>query len=400
MLYPLKICLYFQVHQPYRLNNYHFFQIGRNEPYENESLNKSVLKRVCENGYLKTNKLFQELIGKYAGKFSFGLSFSGVFLEQLSDWQPHVLESFKNLVNTGHVEVLSETYYHSLAWLYNKSEFEAQVQKHSDALKNIFNLSTPITFRNTELIYNNSLYQWAKESGYKCILTEGAERVLNQRTPNQLFTFSEDNNWPYILVRNYSLSDEISFRFSDKNSPNYPLSPKKFLNKLAREPQNSNVVNIYMDFETFGEHHSEDSGIFTFMKGLVNEAILQGHEFVKPCHAAAEGDVCRLPVFESNDYISWADTEKDLSAWLSNSMQYEALQKVYALREKVLATHHPQIIHKWRKLLTSDHFYYMCTKHYNDGAVHSYFSPFASPYDSYIYYMNVISDFELLLKRL
>jgi len=391
----VNICFYFQVHQPFRLLDYNFFQIGKNHFYENDALNRQILQKIASNCYLKTNALLLELIKKYPS-FNFSFSLSGMVLEQFALYQPEVLHSFQQLAKTGQVEFLGETYYHSLASIYSKDEFEFQVKLHEKAIEKYFS-QKPTTFRNTELIFDNVIAKIAEELGYNTILTESVDRILKNRSPHQAYAASNTSHIK-VLLRDYHLSDDISFRFSDKSWQDYPITVKKYVAKLKKLNPEAETVNLFMDYENFGEHQPESSGIFAFLKNLVSECIdNQGYTFKSPQQISEM--LKPKDEYSVEDYISWADTERDLSAWLSNSMQYEALHKIYALRTDVLKTENEDLIKVWSRLQTSDHYYYMCTKYWADGDVHKYFSPYNSPYDAYIFFMNILSDFELLVKK-
>jgi len=391
----VNICFYFQVHQPFRLLDYNFFQIGKDHFYENDALNRQILQKIASNCYLKTNALLLELIKKYPS-FNFSFSLSGMVLEQFALYQPEVLHSFQQLAKTGQVEFLGETYYHSLASIYSKDEFEFQVKLHEKAIEKYFS-QKPTTFRNTELIFDNVIAKIAEELGYNTILTESVDRILKNRSPHQAYAASNTSHIK-VLLRDYHLSDDISFRFSDKSWQDYPITVKKYVAKLKKLNPEAETVNLFMDYENFGEHQPESSGIFAFLKNLVSECIdNQGYTFKSPQQISEM--LKPKDEYSVEDYISWADTERDLSAWLSNSMQYEALHKIYALRTDVLKTENEDLIKVWSRLQTSDHYYYMCTKYWADGDVHKYFSPYNSPYDAYIFFMNILSDFELLVKK-
>ncbi len=391
----MNICFYFQVHQPFRLLDYNFFQIGKDHFYENDALNRQILQKIASNCYLKTNALLLELIKKYPS-FNFSFSLSGMVLEQFALYQPEVLHSFQQLAKTGQVEFLGETYYHSLASIYSKDEFEFQVKLHEKAIEKYFS-QKPTTFRNTELIFDNVIAKIAEELGYNTILTESVDRILKNRSPHQAYAASNTSHIK-VLLRDYHLSDDISFRFSDKSWQDYPITVKKYVAKLKKLNPEAETVNLFMDYENFGEHQPESSGIFAFLKNLVSECIdNQGYTFKSPQQISEM--LKPKDEYSVEDYISWADTERDLSAWLSNSMQYEALHKIYALRTDVLKTENEDLIKVWSRLQTSDHYYYMCTKYWADGDVHKYFSPYNSPYDAYIFFMNILSDFELLVKK-
>jgi alpha-amylase len=390
-----SICFYFQVHQPYRLKEYTFFEIGNNHFYENNELNYRIINKVSDKCYLHANNLLLELIKKHEGKFRISYSITGTALEQIEHWRPDVLQSFKELSKTGCVEFLAETYYHSLSFLYSKNEFDRQVNLHRELIKKHFNQS-PTVFRNTELIYSNELAAYIEKKGYKGILCEGADKVLGDRNPNHLYHPPEGKI--KSLLKNYRLSDDIAFRFSDKNWVEFPLTADKFAYWVHQAAGNAEVINFFMDYETFGEHQWAETGIFEFLQFLPEKILAHpDFNFKTPSEIVDAYDA--RDVYDVHEPVSWADTERDLSAWLSNNMQKEAMQKIYSLEDKVKATSNVELINTWARLLTSDHFYYMSTKFWADGDVHKYFSPYHSPYDAYIFYMNCLSDFELTLKQ-
>jgi len=375
--------------------DYNFFQIGKDHFYENDALNKQILQKIAANCYLKTNALLLDLIHKHPS-FNIAFSISGMALQQFELYQPEVLASFQELAKTGNVEFIAETYYHSLASLYNVEEFEFQVNKHDAAIYAYFG-QKPVTFRNTELIYDNAMAKIAEQMGYKTILTEGVDRILKGRGPHCIYNAPHTSHIK-VLLRDYELSDDIAFRFGDKNWVDYPITVEKFVDKLQKLEVSAETVNLFIDYETFGEHQPESSGIFSFLKAFVTECIDKQHYTFYSPKQISENLEANNEFFVA-DFISWADSERDLSAWLSNSMQYEALHKIYAMRNDILKTKNADLIQMWSRLQTSDHFYYMCTKYWADGDIHKYFSPFNSPYDAYIFYMNILSDFELVIKK-
>lgn len=396
-----SLCLYFQVHQPYRIKKYRVFDVGHDhsyfEDFSNTNLNNvKILKKVAEKSYLPANKLFLSLLKKHKDlKISF--SFSGVVLEQFSHFMPEVLTSFQKLVDTGRVEVLSETYYHSLSFFYSKSEFESQVDLHKNLIKKLFKV-TPKVFRNTELSYTNELAQWADDKGYLGILAEGWDSFLGWRSPNFLYK-PQGTKKIKLLLKNYKLSDDLAFRFSEKTWKEWPLSTEKYAQWINSLNGNAHLVNLFMDYETFGEHQWADSGIFDFLEHFPAEILKHpDNNFVTPSEATK-----KYPDMDTVDVpyvVTWADTERDLSAWMGNSIQNFALNKIYELEPKVLETNNHKIINDWRKMQTSDHFYYMCTKWFSDGDVHKYFNPYESPYEAFITFMNTYSDLRLRVKKL
>ena len=395
----MNICMYFQVHQPYRIKKYRVFDIGNNSSYfnadDNTDLNnRKVFEKVANKCYLPANKVFLELIERYP-EFKISYSLSGVFLEQAEEFMPEVIESFQRLVATGRVEILSETYYHSLSFLYSREEFESQIKLHRELIEKLFKV-TPVVFRNTELIYSNEIGSIVESLGYKGILTEGADKILDWQSPNYLYK-AEGTNDLKLLLKNYKLSDDIAFRFSEKTWREHPLTVEKYAQWISA-PQ-GDIINLFMDYETFGEHQWEDSGIFNFLRHFPGEILKDGHNrFMTPSEAIAE--IPPATTLSVPYYISWADTERDLSAWMSNSIQKDAMGKLFSMEKGIMDSHDPVLIRDWRKLTTSDHFYYMCTKWFSDGDVHKYFNPYETPYDAFIAFMNVLKDVQLRLSTL
>lgn len=386
------VCLYFQAHQPNRLKPYTFFELGHDHFYENDQLNKEVINKVSEKCYLPANQMMLELINTFKGKFKIAYSLSGVFIEQLVHHRPDVLQSFVDLANTGCVEFLGETYYHSLSYFYSKKEFKRQVELHKALIKKHFG-QNPKVFRNTELTYNNEMGDFLEKMGYKGVITEGVDWHLNGRSPNYLYKVPHADKIKVIL-RNHTLSDDLGFRFSDKNWGEYPLDIHKFVRWLTES--RGDVVNLFMDYESIGEHQWKDTGIFDFFKALPQKVLDQPSlQFMTPSEVVSKFKT--RSVYDVHEPISWADQERNLSAWDGNNMQKEALKKVYELEKLVKTSRNMDLIHVWSKLQTSDHFYYISTKESTDGKVHNYFSPYKSPYDGYIYYMNALSDLEITL---
>lgn len=388
------ICFYFQVHQPYRLRHYTFFDIGQSPFYEDEDANCGILLKVARKCYLPMNALLLKLIKRHEGRFKISFSISGTALDQFEAYAPEVIQSYRELMATGCVEMLSETYTHSLSFLYSPEEFRAQVRQHDDRIEELFGVR-PVVFRNTELIYNNALARTVEDMGYKAILAEGADHVLGWRSPNFLYRPAGCDKLK-LLLKNYSLSDDIAFRFSNHQWPEFPLTADKFTNWAQAAVASGNIINLFMDYETFGEHQWETTGIFQFMEALPDYILrLPGFGFVTPSEAADRYDpVADLDV---HNFMSWADAERDLTAWLGNDMQHDAIEAVYRLEPKIRQLNNPGMLRTWQRLQTSDHFYYMCTKWFADGDVHSYFNPYGTPYDAYINYMNVLADFSLRL---
>jgi alpha-amylase len=390
-----SVCFYFQVHQPIRLRHYTVFD--NNDQYFDDFKNASVCRKVANKCYLPANRLILDLIRRFDGRFKVAYSITGVLLEQLQRYSPEVLSTFDALAQSGCVEFLAETYYHSLSFLYSRDEFIEQINKHSEIINRLFG-QTPRVFRNTELIYNNELACLISSMGrFDAIITEGADHILGTRSPNFLYQPKSCDNVK-LLLKNYALSDDIAFRFSNRSWPEWPLTAEKFAGWISRINGNGNVVNLFMDYETFGEHQWEDTGIFNFVRHLP-EKILQhpDNNFKTPGEVAQSFPT--VDIVDVPHIISWADTERDLSAWLGNAMQSSAIHELYRLERKVKSTNDEKIIGDWRKLQASDHFYYMCTKYFADGDVHKYFNPYDSPYDSYINFMNVLDNLQSRCSR-
>ena len=391
-----KVCFYFQVHQPFRVKKYQIFDIGKNDDYFSDlsetSLNNiHVLKKVANKCYLPTNALLLKLLQTHP-EFCVSFSITGVLLEQAQLYLPELIESFRKLVATGRVELLSETYYHSLSFLYSPSEFRRQVQLHRQKLQELFGV-TPKVFRNTELIFNNGLAREVEDLGYQAILAEGADHILLGGSPN--FVYSPKGTKKIILLlKNYKLSDDIAFRFSSRDWSEFPLTAPKFASWVSSINGNGEIINLFMDYETFGEHQWEDTGIFQFLEYLPGEILKHpDNTFITPTQASLQ--LSPIAELDVPNYVSWADTERDLSAWISNPMQKEALEKLFRLEQLLLELGDQKLIDDWRKLTTSDHFYYMCTKWFADGDVHKYFNPYESPYEAFISFMNVLADLKL-----
>ena len=390
----VKICFYFQVHQPWRLRNYNIFDIGKNHNYFDDDKNKEIMQKVARKSYIPMNNLLLKLIKQHKGEFKISFSISGVALEQFEAFAPKVLESFNELAKTGCVEFLAETYYHSLSFLFSKEEFKYQVKMHSDKIKELFGV-TPKVFRNTELVYSNEVAEVISALGFKVVLAEGAEKILGWKSPN--FVYSAPNNKVKVLLKNYKLSDDIAFRFSNKSWNEHPLTVDKYSKWINNANGCGDVINLFMDYETFGEHQWEDTGIFEFMNYLPNKLLSHPDNSFVTVSEAAE-----LPVRDVIDFpyfVSWADTERDLTAWLGNDIQKSAINDLYKFESFIKKSQSKELIEAWRKLTTSDHFYYMCTKWFNDGDVHKYFSPYGSPYDGFIVFMNVLNDIAIRLKQ-
>ena len=384
------ICLYFQVHQPYRLKRYRFFDMGNDHYYYDDFTNRAIMEKVAENCYIPANNLMLELIEKYGKKFKLSFSLSGVVIEQMEMYAPQALESFKKLAATGNVEFLAETYSHSLVSLENNDEFENQVKEHAKIIKKHFK-KVPKVFRNTELIYSDEIGEKVADMGYKAMLTEGAKHILGWKSPNYLYQNSINPKLK-LLLKNYSMSDDIAFRFSNRGWDEWPLTADKYVNWIKDIKQEEEILNLFMDYETFGEHQSANTGIFDFLRAFPSKIIEETDiKFLTPTEIATKFE----PISAINvpTAISWADKERDLTAWLGNELQDEAFRKLYTLLDNVKDCKDKEIKKDWQRLQISDHFYYMCTKWFSDGDVHKYFNPYNSPYDAFINYMNILSDF-------
>lgn len=389
-----SIVLYLHMHQPYRVKHYSIFSVDHDHDYWTDkdwytgANNERVFKKVAEKSYRPMLEHLANLINT-TSNFKFSLSMTGTFLEQAEEWAPDIIESIRKLVVTGRVEIVAETYNHSLSFFVDREEFEAEVRLHQDKIRELFGVQTQI-FRNTELAYNNDLAHWAEDFGFKGVIVEGWDKILENRTPNKVYR-ADGCKSIKLLTKNYRLSDDIAFRFSNKNWNEWPLTVDKYLRWLDADAMQGPIINLFMDFETFGENIWKDTGIFEFFDDLIHRWSNR-----EDCGFMTVSEACNS--FEPDDSISmpwtvtWADTERDLSAWLGNSMQHEALKAIYDLKKGVLASNDEELISDWRRLLTSDHLYYMSTKHLNDGGVHAYFSPYDSPFDAFLYFMNAIRD--------
>lgn len=389
-----SVCFYFQVHQPDRLRQFRFFDIGNDFHYFDDFTNRTIVRRIADRCYLPMNQILLEQIKAHKGAFKVAFSISGVAVEQFGKYAPDVLDSFKALASTGCVEFLSETYSHSLASLSSPSEFKKQVKEHQKMVQGLFGVK-PTAFRNTELIYSDSIGELVGQLGYNVVLAEGAKHVLGWKSPNFVYA-NAINPRVKVLLRNFGLSDDIAFRFGNKSWEGWPLTADKYASWLSSSLDKEDVVNLFMDYETFGEHQKASTGIFEFMANLPSAVLAQGLEFSTPTEVASKYQ----PVAPLNVTYptSWADEERDTSAWLGNELQEEAFNKVCALEAEVMKTKEDKLINTFRKLQESDHFYYMCTKFFSDGSVHSYFNPYDSPYEAFINYMNVLGDFEIRVK--
>jgi alpha-amylase len=391
------ICLYFQVHQPFRLRRYRFFDIGTSEYYYDDYANETVMRKIAARCYLPANQLMLELIEKYGDRFKIAFSISGVALDQFELYAPEVLEGFKKLAATGSVEFLAETHSHSLVSLSGEEEFKAQVNRHSQRIESLFG-QKPKVFRNTELIYSDEIGAAIGKLGFEGMLSEGARHILGWKSPNYLYHNSQFHDLK-LLLRNSSLSDDLAFRFSRRSWDQWPLTAEKYVKWLKKSQQRDEIINLFIEYETFGDHHAADSGIFEFFRALPGE-ILKSKNFRFSTPSGIISDFRPVAPIHVPYPASWADEEKDLSAWLGNNMQNEAFQKLYALGDLVGRTSDVRILTDWHYLQVSDHFYYMSTKIFTEHDVHKHYNPYESPYDAFINYMNVLSDFTRRIKKL
>ena len=394
------ICLYLHMHQPVRYREYSAFDIANNDNYfydrfDGRQSNERIFKKVAKKSYYPMLDLLEKKMRAHPD-FKVSLSITGTWLDQAEKWGPDLIAKIKYLVERGQVEIVGETYYHSLAFFHNLDEFEDQVSMHAQKIEQLFGVR-PKVFRNTELAYNDRLARWAEDKGYTGILAEGWDKVLGWRSPNYVYRPANCQKIK-LLLKNYRLSDDIAFRFSNRGWSNWPLTVPKYQNWVNLDCLRGNLINLFMDFETFGEHQWRDTGIFDFLDQFVDSWLAQyENKFLsvsEACNLSEPAGEISMP-----ETVTWADTERDLSAWESNAMQRSAMDELFALRDAVLATQNLQLISAWRYLTTSDHAYSMCTKYWHDGDVHAYFSAYASPYESFMYFMNVLRDLEYRIKQ-
>lgn len=393
------ICLYLHIHQPLRYREYSIFDVGNNSnyfypDYHSRESNERIFRKVAKKSYYPMLGLLLDNMKKHPD-FKVSFSITGTWLEQAEMWAPDLISIIREMVQRGQAEIVGETFYHSLAYFYNLDEFTAQVTMHAEKIQALFD-TKPSVFRNTEFAYNDSLAHWAEAAGYHGILAEGWDKILGWRSPNHVYRPASCDKLR-LLLKNYRLSDDIAFRFSNRGWREWPLTVPKYEQWINDDCLRGPLINLFMDFETFGEHQWADTGIFDFMNTLISSWLsAYENKFLTVSEACnLESPVADLSMPST---VTWADTERDLSAWLSNSMQVEAMQDLYNLRDKVLKSQNLQLISDWRHLTTSDHPYSMCTKYWNDGDVHAYFSAYASPYESFMYFMNVLRDIEYRAK--
>lgn len=391
------VCLNFQIHQPFRYRKYRFFDIGNDAYYYDDFANETIMRKAADQCYLPANKIILEQIIKHKGKFKVTYSLSGVVLDQFKLYAPEVIDSFKQLAATGCVEFLSETYANALVSLADGDLFESQVKAHDDLIENLFG-QRPKVFRNTELIYSDEMGDLVQRMGYEAMITEGAKHILGWKSPNYLYC-NALNPRLKVLMRNFRFSDDLSFRFSNKAWNEFPLTAEKYAGWMSSLPKEEEVVTIFINYETFGKLHPKSTGIFDFLKNLPN-AILKTGELSFSTPSEVINDLQPVSSIHVPYPISWADEERDLSAWLGNELQKEAFDKLYELKDRMKSCTNATMLKDWDYLQTNDHFYYMCTKFFSDGEVHKYFNPYGTPYEAFINYMNILSDFKIRLNAI
>lgn len=388
-----SVCFYFQVHQPFRVKRYSFFDSITHSNFFDEKKNSEVIKKVAKKCYLPANQKMLDLIERFDGKFRISYSITGVAIEQMKLYAPEVLESFKKLAKTGCVEFLGETYFHSLAALYDHEEFVTQVKMHTELIQNEFGLS-PAVFRDTELIYQDFIGNWAQDLGFKAVIAEGADDILDWRSPNYVYQVPKQAGSQEsirLLLKNYRLSDDIAFRFSNQSWQDFPLTAEKFAGWVHSLSGSGDTVNLFMDYETFGEHQWASTGIFDFIEHMPQQILADSDwDFKTPSEVIASYSPVSDLSFQR--LTSWADVERDISAWQGNSIQKSSLKEAFRVGTKIKEAGNSDLLQEWRKLLTSDHFYYMSTKWFADGDVHAYFSPYESPYEAFINYRNALKN--------
>ena len=386
-----SICIYFQIHHPERLRKYQFFDIGKKHNYFDNYANRSELEDLAENCYLPANALLLDIIKKYEGKFKVAFSISGSAIDQLEMHTPEVIRSFQELAQTGQVEFLAETYSHSLASLSEDTdEFELQVKRHSAAIKELFG-KKPVTFRNTSLIYSDKIGKRVADLGFKTMLTDGAKHVLGWKSPNFVYKNALDENLN-LLLKNSKLSDDIAIRFSDRNWSEYPLTSEKYVDWVSHSLQDTEVLNLFMNYEVIGHYNRAESGIFDFLRYFIQQiAENPNYQFLLPKEVTKKHtakDILPVPY-----PISWTDEERDITSWLGNELQKEAFTELFKIQPLVKKKKNAELNEDYSRLQASEHFYFMRTKLFSGADYHKYILPYESPYEAFINYMNVLSDF-------
>ncbi len=383
------ICFYFQIHQPFRLKRYRFFDIGNDHYYYDDFANDDIITRIAHRSYIPAAQTLLKMIEDTKGAFRCAISITGVALEQCEQYVPEFIDVLKKLANTGKVEFLAETYDHSLASLIDAEEFAIQVKLHTDKIQELFGVK-PKVFRNAELIYSDDLAPQIQAMGFKGCITEGAKHILGWKSPNYIYSAASAPKLK-LLLKNDKLSDDITYNFSNTTWGGYPLTADKYIGWIADTPKEEQIFNLFMNMETFGEQQGAETGIFQFLEALPRFAAERGVEFITPTEALKTfKSVADLSIVHP---ISWADEARDTSAWLGNKLQNEAFNKLYSVAERVRLTDNRQLKQDWGRLQASDHLFYMSTKHRADGEMHSLFSPYETPYQAFTNYMNVLSDF-------
>ena len=386
-----SICIYFQIHHPERLRKYQFFDIGKKHNYFDNYANRSELEDLAENCYLPANALLLDLIKKYEGKFKVAFSISGSAIDQLEMHTPEVIRSFQELAQTGQVEFLAETYSHSLASLSEDTdEFELQVKRHSAAIKELFG-KKPVTFRNTSLIYSDKIGKRVADLGFKTMLTDGAKHVLGWKSPNFVYKNALDENLN-LLLKNSKLSDDIAIHFSDRNWSEYPLTSEKYVDWVSHSLQDTEVLNLFMNYEVIGHYNRSEIGILDFLRYFIQQiAENPNYQFLLPKEVTKKHtakDILPVPY-----PISWTDEERDITSWLGNELQKEAFTELFKIQPLVKKKKNAEINEDYSRLQASEHFYFMRTKLFSGADYHKYILPYESPYEAFINYMNVLSDF-------
>ena len=392
-----SVCLIFQLHQPFRYRKYRFFDIGKDDYYYDDFANETIIRKIADKCYLPANKIILEQIKKHKGKFRVAFSLSGIVIDQFKLYCPEVIDSFSELAKTGCVEFLAETYANSLVSLVDPKIFEEQVNEHGKLIEELFG-QRPTVFRNTELIYSDEIGDTVYKMGYEAVITEGARHILGWKSPNYLYC-NALNPRLKVLMRNYRFSDDISFRFSNSGWNEFPLTAEKYAGWMKALPKAEEIVNIFINYETFGQLHPKSSGIFDFISHLPGIALKTKElEFATPIEVVRKHQP--ISAIHVPYPISWADEERDLTAWLGNELQKEAFDKLYQLKDRMRDCADKRMQKDWTYLQSNDHLYYMCTKFFSDGEVHKSFNPYANPYEAFINYMNVMSDFSFRLNTI
>jgi len=378
-----EVCLYFQAHQPFRARSYDFFQIGSDSNYFDDAESRRILNEVCEGSYLPALELFEKLYQGTKGNFSIGLGLSGTLITQLLRWRPDVLGRFQQLVASGIIELTGGMMTHSIASFFSAQEASRQMQNHRQLIKEHFGVR-PTTFANTELIYRDDMVKMIQSFGYDTILVEGVERYLGHRSPDYLY-HAVENPEVRLLVRNGSLSDDLSLRFSDQSWNEFPLTAEKYLSWLMSG--SGLIKNLFFDMESIGCRHQPESGVFAFWENLVMQSQAENVVFQSPTAVATSTEACEA--YSSPKHSSWASASKDKSAWQANVMQQEASQKLFRLQQLVESSNSPELYDKWSYLQSADHFITMSTN--GDLEV-------GDPYQNYSYFMNILADLQMRVK--